>query len=37
VTSALTLRTSLGFTVTDLIPGYDGPGDVKVRFERPLA
>jgi hypothetical protein len=27
---------ALGFTVSDPLPGYDGPGDVKVRFERPL-
>jgi ribosomal protein S18 acetylase RimI-like enzyme len=33
---SIAFHTALGFTVTDPIPGYDGPGDVKVRFERYL-
>jgi ribosomal protein S18 acetylase RimI-like enzyme len=34
---SIAFHTAMGFTVTSPIPGYDGPGDVKVRFERPLA
>ena len=33
---SIAFHTAMGFTVTGPIPGYDGPGDVKVRFERPL-
>jgi ribosomal protein S18 acetylase RimI-like enzyme len=33
---SIAFHTSLGFTASDPLPGYDGPGDVKVRFERPL-
>lgn len=33
---SIAFHTALGFTVTAPVPGYDGPGDVKVRFERPL-
>ncbi|MGH3206320.1 MAG: GNAT family N-acetyltransferase [Trebonia sp.] len=33
---SIAFHASLGFTVSDPAPGYDGPGDVKVRFERPL-
>jgi ribosomal protein S18 acetylase RimI-like enzyme len=33
---SIAFHTALGFTVTGPVPGYDGPGDVKVRFERPL-
>jgi ribosomal protein S18 acetylase RimI-like enzyme len=41
VTAAVNARSiafhaALGFTVSDPVPGYDGPGDVKVRFERSL-
>lgn len=34
--ASIAFHTALGFTVTGPLPGYDGPGDVKVRFERPL-
>ena len=34
---SIAFHAALGFTVSDPLPGYDGPGDVKVRFERPLA
>jgi ribosomal protein S18 acetylase RimI-like enzyme len=34
--ASIAFHTALGFTVTDPRPGYDGPGDVKVRFERYL-
>jgi hypothetical protein len=30
-------RLFLSFSVSAPVPGYDGPGDVKVRFERSLA
>jgi ribosomal protein S18 acetylase RimI-like enzyme len=33
---SIAFHSSLGFSVSDPLPGYDGPGDVKVRFERPL-
>lgn len=33
---SIAFHTAMGFTVTDPIPGYDGPGDVKVHFARPL-
>ena len=33
---SIAFHRGLGFTVSDPVPGYDGPGDVKVRFERPL-
>jgi ribosomal protein S18 acetylase RimI-like enzyme len=33
---SIAFHTALGFTASDPLPGYDGPGDVKVRFERPL-
>jgi GNAT superfamily N-acetyltransferase len=33
---SIAFHTVLGFTASDPLPGYDGPGDVKVRFERPL-
>jgi ribosomal protein S18 acetylase RimI-like enzyme len=33
---SIAFHAALGFTVSDPLPGYDGPGDVKVRFERPL-
>ena len=33
---SIAFHAALGFTVSDPTPGYDGPGDVKVRFERPL-
>jgi hypothetical protein len=31
---SIAFHTALGFTVSEPTPGYDGPGDVKVRFER---
>jgi GNAT superfamily N-acetyltransferase len=34
---SIAFHTALGFTASDPLPGYDGAGDVKVRFERPLA
>jgi ribosomal protein S18 acetylase RimI-like enzyme len=34
---SIAFHTALGFAASDPLPGYDGPGDVKVRFERPLA
>ena len=34
---SIAIHAALGFTVSDPVPGYDGPGDVKVRFERSLA
>jgi predicted GNAT superfamily acetyltransferase len=34
---SIAFHTAMGFTVTGPVPGYDGPGDVKVRFERSLA
>ena len=34
--ASIAFHTALGFTVTGPLPGYDGPGDVKVRFERAL-
>jgi ribosomal protein S18 acetylase RimI-like enzyme len=34
---SIAFHAALGFTVSDPIAGYDGPGDVKVRFERSLA
>ena len=33
---SIAFHAALGFTVSDPAPGYDGPGDVKVPFERPL-
>ena len=33
---SIAFHAALGFTVSDPVPGYDGPGDVKVRFERSL-
>jgi predicted GNAT superfamily acetyltransferase len=33
---SIAFHTAMGFTVTGPIHGYDGPGDVKVRFERSL-
>ena len=33
---SIAFHTALGFAVSDPTPGYDGPGDVKVRFDRPL-
>jgi ribosomal protein S18 acetylase RimI-like enzyme len=33
---SIAFHAALGFTVSDPVPGYDGPGDLKVRFERPL-
>lgn len=33
---SIAFHTAMGFTVTGPIPGYDGPGDVKVCFERPV-
>ena len=33
---SIAFHAALGFTVSDPASGYDGPGDVKVRFERPL-
>ena len=33
---SIAFHSALGFTVSDPTPGYDGPGDVKIRFERPL-
>jgi ribosomal protein S18 acetylase RimI-like enzyme len=33
---SIAFHSALGFSVSDPLPGYDGPGDVKVRFERPL-
>ena len=33
---SIAFHTALGFTISDPLPGYDGPGDVKVRFERSL-
>ena len=34
---SIAFHAALGFTVSGPLPGYDGPGDVKVRFERPLS
>jgi ribosomal protein S18 acetylase RimI-like enzyme len=33
---SIAFHAALGFTVSDPVSGYDGPGDVKVRFERSL-
>ena len=33
---SIAFHAALGFTVSDPIAGYDGPGDVKVHFERSL-
>jgi ribosomal protein S18 acetylase RimI-like enzyme len=33
---SIAFHRALGFAVSDPVPGYDGPGDVKVRFERSL-
>ena len=33
---SIAFHAAMGFTVTGPIRGYDGPGDVKVRFERRL-
>jgi L-amino acid N-acyltransferase YncA len=33
---SIAFHTALGFAVSDPTPGYDGPGDVKVRFDRRL-
>ena len=35
--ASIAFHTALGFTVTGPVSGYDGPGDVKVHFERLLA
>jgi predicted GNAT superfamily acetyltransferase len=35
--ASIAFHAAMGFTVTGPILGYDGPGDVKVRFERFLA
>jgi ribosomal protein S18 acetylase RimI-like enzyme len=35
-TTSVAFHAALGFTVSDPVPGYDGPGDVKVHFERRL-
>jgi predicted GNAT superfamily acetyltransferase len=32
--ASIAFHTAMGFTVTDPIPGYDGPSDVKVVFRR---
>ncbi|HEX8005678.1 MAG TPA: GNAT family N-acetyltransferase, partial [Trebonia sp.] len=34
--ASIAFHTAMGFTVTDPIPGYDGPSDVKVLFQREL-
>jgi ribosomal protein S18 acetylase RimI-like enzyme len=34
--ASIAFHTALGFAVSGPISGYDGPGDVKVRFERSL-
>ncbi|HEY0933828.1 MAG TPA: GNAT family N-acetyltransferase [Trebonia sp.] len=34
--ASIAFHRALGFTVAGPVPGYDGPGDVKVRFERSL-
>jgi predicted GNAT superfamily acetyltransferase len=34
--ASIAFHTAMGFTVTDPIPGYDGPSDVKVVFRREL-
>jgi ribosomal protein S18 acetylase RimI-like enzyme len=33
---SIAFHAALGFTVSDPVAGYDGPGDLKVRFERAL-
>jgi ribosomal protein S18 acetylase RimI-like enzyme len=33
---SIAFHTALGFIVSDPVTGYDGPGDVKVHFERSL-
>ncbi len=35
-TASIAFHTAMGFTVTGPVPGYDGPGDVKVLFKRAL-
>jgi predicted GNAT superfamily acetyltransferase len=35
--ASIAFHTAMGFTVSGPVPGYDGPGDVKVCFERSLA
>ena len=34
--TSIAFHAALGFTVSDPVAGYDGPGDVKVHFERRL-
>jgi predicted GNAT superfamily acetyltransferase len=34
--ASIAFHAALGFTVGDPVTGYDGPGDVKVHFDRPL-
>jgi len=34
---SIAFHTALGFAVSGPIPGYDGPGDFKVHFDRPLS
>ena len=35
-TGSIAFHTAMGFTVTEPIPGYDGPSSGKVLFERCL-
>ncbi|WP_017596241.1 GNAT family N-acetyltransferase [Nocardiopsis potens] len=35
-TGSIAFHTAMGFTASDPIPDYDGPGLDRVRFERPL-
>jgi predicted GNAT superfamily acetyltransferase len=34
--ASIAFHRALGFAASDPVPGYDGPGDVKVHFERRL-
>ena len=34
--ASIAFHTALGFTASAPVTGYDGPGDVKVHFDRPL-
>jgi ribosomal protein S18 acetylase RimI-like enzyme len=34
--ASIAFHAALGFTVSDPVPGYDGPGDRKVHFDRSL-